>query len=153
MPSPREEDQRTLWDYNAVTIIDREYFTHVRGIAHNLITWIGCNYDVTIAGAIVDFDRDVAGQYLIEQCCTILNYKEKAVEKDLRGPRFCTVADVERQLDLLFAQGMSRFGNWSERKLEVKTHVSLAFGMSVDVRKKKLPLEFKGAPYSHSIRL
>ncbi len=148
-PSPREYDQRAKWDYNALSVVDREHFTYTRGLARNFISWIGCNYDVTYGQAtepVVDFERHFAGRYLHQQCCAILNYKEKATGEGLSGLRFCKASDVERQMDLLFGEEQwACYGDWAQTKLDASMHGSLAFGdRAFTIKRKEKPLQFKG---------
>ncbi len=157
VPSPRELDQRHQWDYNGLSVVDREYFAYARGLALNLIMWLGCNFDITFPAGqdehgeaislepIDDFELLVAGRYILNQACAILTYKKRADEEPLPGIRNCKFEDVERQLDLLLGNKDRWFGNWKLAKVHFEESTSLAFGdTTFTVKRKDLPLIFKG---------
>jgi hypothetical protein len=104
-PSPREYDQRLRWDYNAVSVIHREHYTHARGLARNFWTWLECHYEVTYAGSttpIQNLEKELCWKYLTDQACAMLNYKAQAEVESFPGLRHCKPRDLQRQLDFLF---------------------------------------------------
>jgi len=147
-PSPRELDQRLRYDRNAVPRIDREHYTYARGLARNLVVWLGCNYQISYngeTGATIDVEHDIAGPYLMKQACAILHYKEKANKDTLLAPGRFPLEDLERQLDLIFEKGFSTMGNWAEIKENRRAYNTLAFGdQTFRVEKKGEPEVFRG---------
>jgi len=144
-------DQRVKWDYNGLSIVDREHYTYVRGLARNFIEWLGCTYEVIDPkGGPVLFEPNFAGRYLMDQACAILKYKRRAEKEGLAGPRHCTAEAVERQLDYLFGKEPSWCGNWMERKVNIEDSTTLGFtNQSFVVRKKLEPLPFDGELHAH----
>ena len=154
-PSPRELDQRERWDYNALTIVDREYFTFVRGLARIFIIWVGCHYEIISSQseeAVVNFERDFAGAYLEKQAVAILNYKRAADKEGLTGAPHCTYKALEKQMDLLFGNEPSSLGDWAKVKVQYKSNTTLAFGdRTFSVRKKDMAGKFGGMLLSLSL--
>lgn len=153
-PSLRDIDQRERWDRNGLTPLEREYFIHIRGLAFNalnLVHWIHCQYEFTDtdAGNSLDFETDIAGRYLTDQACAILNYKKRADAQNISMTRHFNFKDLETQLDyVLGTEGDPEewFGDWEEKKQGFEIHDSLSFGPRdhLQISKKDAPFPFKG---------
>ena len=143
-PSPREFDQRIQWDYNDVSVLDREHFTYVRGLVCNFWTWFDCHYEVTFAGStspVPNLERDFCWRYLTDQACALLNYKALAEAESFPGLRFCTLEDLERQIDYLFDNDKG----WNSKKANRAKFSTLRFSnMDFTVVKRNLPATFIG---------
>ena len=106
-PSADEIRLRTRYDYNALTFVQRRYFTYIRGVALNFIFWLDSNYTLVSnpnkpqeEGSIVE----VWIVYLANQALSLLNYKQMAEKQSVRGIINCKAAEVKRQLELLFCE-------------------------------------------------
>lgn len=132
-PTARDMDQHIQWDYNAVPVVDRDYYTYVRGLAILFIQWLSRHYKVgwsAVTGPMTgtEFLRDFAGLYLLNQACAILNYKQQAEDKELVGVKNCTFLTIERQIDYLFQEEEDAwYGDWKAEKENFKDHSTLAF--------------------------
>lgn len=151
-PSPRDLEQRSKWDYNSMSIVDREHFIYCRGLARNLIRWLHCNYDVAFNRSkktIENFQTDFCGRYMLEQACAILNYKNKAEDEGLVGARLCTFEILDKQFGYLFpSHGVRWYGDWSAKREEFEEYTSLSFwDMDFTITQKTTPLPFKGIGY------
>ena len=108
--TPSQLRLRDKYDYNAIDPSQRKYLSYVRGLAKNLIVWIGGHYIITSTESAFDadlaivFQDDFAGHFLLRQAHAILNYKRQAERRRIRGFYNCGSADVQRQLELLFAE-------------------------------------------------
>lgn len=146
---PTEEDykKRLTWDYNEMSILDREHSLYVRGLARNLFQWIACNYDITFvdaAQASTNVKKDLCIHYLMEQSCAILHYKKQAESQKVDGVNYCSFKDVEKQLDWVL--GDDDADAWSANKALFREHDTLSFGDRLfHVSKKLKPLQFIGA--------
>ena len=144
-PSPRDHDQREVWDRNALSLVDRKYFIYVCGLAINLIRWLGCNFDATsVQGTSpVMFEKHFCGLYLIDQACAILNYKKKAEEENLATIPWCKFKDIDRQLEFVFHRKDDEepwFGDWPTKKADFKGFSRLAFTKAYIISRKASPL-------------
>jgi len=99
-------ERRIRYDYNALTPTDRHQFMFFRGVALNLIAWLECHY---VCGHKNQPNEDLlsieelAGSFLAQQACGILNYKVRATQGQYEGFSDCGTLDIRRQLELLFA--------------------------------------------------
>jgi hypothetical protein len=151
-PTPRDQKQREVWDRNALTSLDRQYFVYVRGLAINFIRWLSCNFDATSAEAMEQtssFETSFCGTYLLSQACAILNYKKQAEAEQLAKIPWCQFKDVERQLQYLFYRGDTDndpwYGDWAARKADFQKHESLSFGETLyTISRKQTPVKFIG---------
>ncbi len=152
-PSPRDRSQRDLWDRNALSQVDRQYFIYVRGLAINFIRWLSCNYDATSSQAmspIPSFEKDFCGNYILNQACAILNYKKQAEAERLATIPWCKFKDIERQLQYVLSGGDDDeeeplFGDWLARKEGYQNYSSLSFGdTSYIISRKETPRQFTG---------
>ena len=142
---------RLLYDYNALDPKERRYFSYIRGLAMNLINWISCHYDVTVASTDqvaappIDFEPMFAGQYLMRQAHALLHYKLQAEDQGIVGVWNCTAADVRRQLELLFLGKAHLYGAFNFEDPNLDLYTSLAFGdFKYRVSEKASPLPFEG---------
>jgi hypothetical protein len=151
-PSQRGLDQRDTWDRNAFSRLDREHFIYVRGLAINFIKWLSCNFDAKLPQGtrpIPSFEKNFCGNYLLNQACAILNYKEQAEAEGLATISWCKFKDIKRQLQYVFhGDGDDDeepwYGDWATRKVSYKKHTSLSFGNTYIISRKKKPLQFTG---------
>ena len=105
---------RIQYDYNALSPSDRYQFTYFRGLALNLISWLSCHYIATPRKGTTDEQADddtidiqeLAASYLQRQASSLLNYKVRAKQVKYKGLEECSIADIQRQLELLFADGI-----------------------------------------------
>lgn len=148
-PDGHDFDKRLHWDYNEMSVLDREHCTYVRGLARLLINWISCHYDVTLPHTqepMSNFEWDFCGRYLLDQACAILNYKKRALEDKVFGAKWCAFQDLERQINYVLHDVDGKwYGDWKTKRQNFKQYTSLSFGsMSFTIAKKDKPLEFKG---------
>lgn len=148
-PDGHDLEKRLLWDYNEMSVVDREHCTYVRGLAHLLIDWISCHYDVILPHTqepMSNFKRDFCGRYLLDQACAILNYKKLAQEDKVFGAKWCAFGDLERQINYVLHDAEGKwYGDWKAKRQNFRQYTSLSFGpMSFTITKKDKPLEFKG---------
>jgi hypothetical protein len=151
-PTPRDRDQRQRWDRNALTMLDRHYITHIRGLSINLIRWLSQNFEVTPAEATspFDFKQEFCGNYIMRQACAILNYKKMAETQQLATIPWCKFKDVEQQLNYVFDANTDEeeepwFGDWYTKKLSFAKYNSLSFGNTkFTITRKESPGTFTG---------
>jgi hypothetical protein len=98
---------------------------------------------------LVDFETDIAGRYLTDLACAILNYKNQADEQNISTTRYFKFKDLETQLDyVLGTEGNPQewFGDWEEKKQGFENYDSLSFGPRdhLQISKKDPPVPFKG---------
>jgi hypothetical protein len=146
-PSPRDFEQRVRWDYNAVSVLNREYYTYARGLAHNFISWLASNYDVTYAHSnetVPDLEKDFCRKYLTDQACAMLAYKTQAEEESFHGLEYCSQGDLDRQMGYLFKDDENDwFGDWRLKKANLDNYRTLSFNsMAFTVTKKDSPLKY-----------
>jgi hypothetical protein len=99
--SPTHLSQREKYDYNALSPDDRHYFSYVRGLAINLISWLNCNFFFT--GKKGSYDAStLARKYLHHQVRGILKYKTTSEKERVGGVPNCTTKALRRQISLLF---------------------------------------------------
>jgi len=135
-------DQRMQHDYNALSPTQRLHFSYIRGHAINLIHWVHCNYlFVDEAGQHHDFIT-LARTYLHQQVRAILKYKIRAEKKGIRGVPNCESADVRRQIELLFAEGMAEFGGLDITDLSDAS--TLSWNPELTPHKRTEAIVFKG---------
>ena len=144
-PSATHLDQRIQHDYNALSPTQRLHFSYIRGLAIKLIHWVHCKYlFVDKAGQHQEFIA-ITRTYLHQQVWAILKYKIRAEKKGIRGVPNCQAADVRRQIELLFAEGMAEFGGLNITDLtDAKT---LCWNPELTPQKRTQALVFKGMQY------
>ena len=138
--SKTQIQQRILYDYNALSPVDRDYYSYVRGLAKNLMVWISTRYRLTEAGNAlkeIPFGK-FSLEYLMDQARAILNYKR---QDENTGLVDCTAKDVERQLNRLFSGWLDEYFDLSD----VSDADTLACApWPVDVQPRTEPSKFTG---------
>jgi len=151
-PTASELGLRDRYDYNALSPLKRQYFTYIRGLALNLLTWIRCNYDVISTNQEdppvkydpCEFMMEVISPFISNQAYAILNYKRQAEAQKLPGIPNCTAADVQRQFELLFYDNPS-IGIEMDFDSDLSAYKCFAFGdCSWCVTKRPSPIPFRG---------
>lgn len=151
-PTASELGLRDRYDYNALSPPKRRRFSYVRGLALDLLSWIAFNYDVVstnqeeppVEHDPVEFAIEVIFPFLTNQAYAILKYKRRAEAQGLAGIPNCTAADVQRQLELLFDDGLI-FGIEMDFDIDLSGYESFAFGdCSWRVTKRPPPTNFTG---------
>ena len=108
-----------LWcqqhDYNALSPDNCHYFLYVRGLTINLIHCINCHY--TFEGNTTKDPLITARKYFHYQVRAIIHYKMNAEKDDVQGVPNCTESDLQHQISLLLADGMTKFVGLSLRML------------------------------------
>jgi hypothetical protein len=127
-PTTSQFHLRTRYDYNALSPAKRRYYSYVRGLARNFISWLQAHYMITPSkqqdptGEPLNETscglKDISERYLLQQSCAILNYKHQAEQQMLPGVPNCKAVDVQRQLWLLFEtdfdiESLSEFDNFA----------------------------------------
>ena len=134
-PTASELRLHDQYDYNALILPQRRYYTYIRGLALNLLVWIASNYDVVPANqewppdenSPCDVVIEFMALFLTDQVCAILNYKRRAEAQEVSGVPNCTAADVQRQLKLLFHDNPN-ISNDIDFNSDLSEYNSFAFG-------------------------
>lgn len=152
--SPQELDillqQRMQYDYNALSPVDRRTFSYYRGLAVNLISWISCHYlglDSEGDGDNMESIEDLALVYLKRLASGLLNYKVCLTRVQQLGRPNCTIADVRRQLDLLFENPILGLQKSFLSAADIGTAKEFGLGFSPDrysFAENPDPLNFEG---------
>jgi hypothetical protein len=142
--------QRDKYDYNSLSPDDRHYFSYVRGLAINLIGWLGCHFFFT--GKTLSYDAStLARKYLQIQVRTILRYKIAAEKERVGGVPNCTAKALRRQISLLFTGGRTEL--LGEVDLEDLGTNSLAWKSTLEPSRRRMAVPFCGiiSTFIHSL--
>ena len=106
-PTPRQLRLRAQYDYNALTPVQREYYTYICGLALHFMKWVHSRFSIisTVENRPEETTVSVGTlmlRHLYAQAYAILYYKRKAEAQKVRGIDNCKAADVRRQLGYLF---------------------------------------------------
>jgi len=135
--------QRQQHDYNALSPADRRYYSHVRGLAINLIHWVDCRYAFKDEDNKIHKVSTVAETYLHRQVWAILQYKIRTEKANVQGVANCTSKDLRCQIELLFADCTDDLGDISLADLKDKDN-SLNWEPDFRLVKFRAPCDFKG---------
>lgn len=113
--------QRRRHDYNALSPDDRNYFSYIRGLAMNLISWLGCHYGCKDPNNKSISIASISRRLLHRQVRTILQYKITAEADNIKGIPNCTSRDLRNQIKLLFTDAPPDLGEIDLTNLEKET--------------------------------
>jgi len=143
-PSPHDIRLRTQYDYNALTPVQRRYFTYIRGLALNFIFWMDCNYTLVKPNSQRSI-VEIWVVYLTQQAYSLLNYKRRAEEQSVRGIINCKAAEVKRQLEYVLCENAWVKGIDFDQDLTDYDCFSFEF-YYWEVKKLTEPFAFNGKP-------
>jgi hypothetical protein len=112
--------RRMQFDYNALSPASRQEFTFFRGLALNLISWMGCHFTATANGDQESLSiEELAGDCLRRLVKAILNYKVLLSKKDMEGLPNIIWGDLLRQLQMLLKTKILDVGEDELERLDI----------------------------------